>query len=141
MFAWPLSVSFLHIPCCSHVTYLTPNSFFPSFSFLSSLLQLHGLYVVDVDRSPSIDSAKVVLVRPYVGPTLEPYRPITCMQLTDRRVYFTWEDARRRDDVPLYTERENALGPLLSRTTSMDEPSHDTWPWLQLGGCFGSLML
>jgi hypothetical protein len=110
----------------------------PSFSFLPSSLQLHGLYIVDVDRSPSIDSAKVVLMRPYVGHTPGPYQPITCMQLTDRRIYFTWEDARRRDDVPLYTERENALGPLLSETISMDEPSHETWPWLQLGGCFAS---
>ena len=33
---------------------------FPSFSFLPSLLQLYGLYVVDVDRSTSIGSAKVV---------------------------------------------------------------------------------
>ena len=108
----------------------------PSFSFFPSLLQLLGLYVVNVDRSPSIDSAKVVLIRPYVDHTLGPYQPITCMQLTDRRIYFTWEDARRRDDVPLYTERENALGPLLSEIISMDEPSQETWLWLQLGGCF-----
>jgi len=129
---------FLHIPRCSHVTYLSPTLFF--LPFLSSplfLLQRHGLYIVNVDRSPSIDSAKVVLVRPYVNPTPRTYRPITCMQLTDRRVYFTWEDARRRDDVPLYKERGNAPGPSSYGTLSTDEPSHEAWPWLndiQFGG-------
>lgn len=30
------------------------------------------------------------------------------MQLTDRRIYFTWEDARRRPDIPLFEDAENA---------------------------------
>jgi len=29
------------------------------------------------------------------------------MQLTDRRIYFTWEDARRRQDIPLFEDVEN----------------------------------
>ena len=126
-----------HVARTSLISLQTPISFL-FFSFLPPfLLQLHGLYIVNLDRSPSIDSAKVVLVRPYVDPTPGPYHAITCMQLTDRRVYFTWEDARRRNDVPLYKERENALGV----TLSMDEPSHEAWPWLddgQFGRCFAS---
>ena len=31
-----------------------------------------------------------------------------CMQLTDRRIYFTWRDAGRRDDIPLFEDAENA---------------------------------
>ena len=30
------------------------------------------------------------------------------MQLTDRRIYFTWRDAMRRQDIPLYENAENA---------------------------------
>ena len=111
-------------------------------SFPALLLQLHGLYVVNVDRSHSIDSAKVVLVRPYVDPTPGSYHAITCVELTDRRVYFTWEDAGRRNDVPLYKERESVPGPSSYGTLSMDEPSHEAWPWLndvQFGGCFAPL--
>ena len=29
------------------------------------------------------------------------------MQLTDRRIYFTWYDHMRRQDIPLYEEAEN----------------------------------
>jgi hypothetical protein len=142
VFAWPLSVSFLHIPCCSHVTYLSPTLFFLLFlSFHPFLLQLYGLYIVNVDRSPSIDLAKVVLVRPYVEPTPGSYYAIPCVELTDRRVYFAWEDARRRDDVPLYKDGGNALEPSLYGAPSVDEPSHETWPWLQFGGWFASLVL
>jgi hypothetical protein len=128
----------LHV---ARTSLISPNAFYlPFLSSSSFLLQLHGLYVVNVDKSPSINSAKVVLVRPYVNPTPGPYYAITCMQLTDRRVYFTWEDARRRDDVPLYKdEGSSSYGSL-----SMVRPSHEAWPWLndvQFGGCFASLML
>ena len=124
-----------------HLSLSKPHS--PSFPFLPPfLLQFHGLYIVNVDRSPSINLAKVVLVRPYADPTPGSYHAITCVELTDRRVYFTWADAGRRDDVPLYKERENAPGPSSHGTLSMDEPSHEAWPWLndvQFGGCFASL--
>ena len=30
------------------------------------------------------------------------------MQLTDRHIYFTWEDERRRQDIPLIQDAENA---------------------------------
>ena len=30
------------------------------------------------------------------------------MQLTDRRIYFTWANARRREDIPLIEDAENA---------------------------------
>ena len=31
------------------------------------------------------------------------------MQITDRRIYFTpWEDSRRRQDIPLFEDAENA---------------------------------
>jgi len=91
---------------------------------------VNGLYIVNMDRRRSIDSAKVVLVRPYFDLYPRTYQAITCMQLTNRRVYFTWEDARRRDDVPLYKEGGNALGLSSYGTLSTDEPSHEAWPWL-----------
>ncbi|KAH9047901.1 hypothetical protein EDB84DRAFT_1434624 [Lactarius hengduanensis] len=33
---------------------------------------------------------------------------ISCVQLTDRHIYFTWDDARRRQDIPLFEDTENA---------------------------------
>jgi hypothetical protein len=53
---------------------------------------------------------------------------LTCMQLTDRRVYFTWQDMRHLI-VTLYEDEENAreLSPLL--TPPFDEPVHVP-PWL-----------
>ena len=49
------------------------------------------------------------------------------MQLTDRRIYFTWEDARRRD-VPLFKDEEDAR-PEQSSTgaVSAAEPSQEVW--------------
>lgn len=34
---------------------------------------------------------------------------ISCMQLTDRRVYFTWVDVRRRLDIPLFKDEKTGL--------------------------------
>ena len=31
----------------------------------------------------------------------------SCTQLTDRRIYFTWGDSRRRQDIPLFEDAEN----------------------------------
>ena len=49
------------------------------------------------------------------------------MQLTDRRIYFTWEDARRRD-VPLFKDEE-ATRPESSSigAVSAAEPSQEVW--------------
>jgi hypothetical protein len=96
------------------------------------LLQLHGLYIINVDASPSIDSAKVVLVRPYLDSAPRPHHQISCLQLTDRRVYFTWEDARRRD-VPLFKDEEDVPEPSSPGTPSMAEEFDEAWPWVDLG--------
>ena len=61
------------------------------------------------------------------------------MQLTDRRIFFTWEYARRREGVPLYEDRESALEPSFPGNQSMTESFHE--PWSQRGGHSLSLML
>ena len=58
--------------------------------------------------------------------------PISCMQLTDRRIYFTWEDARRREDVPLFEDAENAQELPPPVTLTLDQA---------LGGGYGSTPL
>jgi hypothetical protein len=47
-----------------------------------------------------------VIVRPYLDSAPTRNHGFSCMQLTDRRIYFTWEDARRRD-VPLLKDEGN----------------------------------
>jgi len=91
--------------------------------------QLQGLYIVNLDRGPSIDSAKVVFVRPYLTSASGPHQPVSCMQLTDRRIYFSWEDARRRD-IPLFKDRENRPEPSPPGTPSIAGPSPEAWPWM-----------
>jgi hypothetical protein len=59
------------------------------------------------------------------------------MQLTDRRIYFTWEDARRRDDVPLFKDDQNALVPSSPVAPSFAEQLGEPWPWVDLD--FGRL--
>jgi hypothetical protein len=34
--------------------------------------------------------------------------PSGCIQVTERRIYFMWADARRREDIPLFEDAENA---------------------------------
>ncbi|KAI9444181.1 hypothetical protein H4582DRAFT_2071752 [Lactarius indigo] len=65
---------------------------------------MKGLYIFTF--GPDL-SSKAVFVRPSKKALPRSY-PISCMQLTDRRIYFTWEDARRRQDIPLYEDAENA---------------------------------
>ncbi|KAI9458950.1 hypothetical protein BJY52DRAFT_407774 [Lactarius psammicola] len=65
---------------------------------------LQGLYIFTF--SPDL-SAKAVFVRPTDYASVRPHF-ISCMQLTDRRIYFMWEDARRRQDIPLFEDAENA---------------------------------
>ena len=50
------------------------------------------------------------------------------MQLTDRRIYLTWEDARRRKGFPLYEDKESALEPSFPGTLSMTESYPEPWP-------------
>lgn len=78
-----------------------------------------------------------MLVRPYLDTVRGLHHEISCMQLTDRRVYFTWEDARRRDDVPLFKDEQNALVPSSPVTSSLAEQLGEPWPWVDLD--FGRL--
>ncbi|KAH9174790.1 hypothetical protein EDB89DRAFT_1883946, partial [Lactarius sanguifluus] len=65
---------------------------------------IQGLYIFTFGADLS---AKAVFVRPSRNASTRSH-PISCMQLTDRRIYFTWEDARRRQDIPLFEDAENA---------------------------------
>ncbi|KAH9059604.1 hypothetical protein EDB87DRAFT_769868 [Lactarius vividus] len=65
---------------------------------------MKGLYIFTFGADLS---AKAVFVRPSQKASTRSH-PISCMQLTDRRIYFTWEDARRRQDIPLFEDAENA---------------------------------
>ncbi|KAH9038564.1 hypothetical protein EDB85DRAFT_2141791 [Lactarius pseudohatsudake] len=67
---------------------------------------MQGLYIFafDPDRS-----ARAAFVRPSENASDgSPLYPISCVQLTERRLYFTWEDKRRRQDVQLLEDPENA---------------------------------
>jgi hypothetical protein len=58
------------------------------------------------------------------------------MHLTDRRIYFTWADARRREDVTLFEDAESAqeLPPPPIQPTW--DPEFEVPPWVgQDGGC------
>ena len=65
------------------------------------------------------DLAKVLFVQPFsfFGPVAAHSHDISCIQLTDRRVYFTWDDAKRRPDIPLFKDERTGLD-LLSPTAS-----------------------
>ena len=58
--------------------------------------------------------------------------PTNCVQLTDRRIYFTWTDATRREDIPLIEDAENALGILSALIPSTLNPQV---PLEEYGGC------
>ncbi|KAH9038549.1 hypothetical protein EDB85DRAFT_427610 [Lactarius pseudohatsudake] len=65
---------------------------------------MQGLYIFTF--GPDL-SAKAAFVRPSKNVSADSHQ-ISCMQLTDRHIYFTWEDARRRQDIPLFEDAENA---------------------------------
>jgi len=65
---------------------------------------VHGLYIFTF--GPDL-SAKAAFVRPSNDPSDRPSLK-GCMQITDRRIYFTWEDSRGRQDIPLFEDAENA---------------------------------
>jgi len=50
------------------------------------------------------------------------------MQLIDRRIYLTWEDARLLEEVPLYEDRESALEPSFPGIQSRTESFPEAWP-------------
>ncbi|KAH9013274.1 hypothetical protein EDB85DRAFT_2098398 [Lactarius pseudohatsudake] len=64
---------------------------------------IRGLYVFTFGADLS---ARAAFVRPSENALARSY--ISCMQLTDRRIYFTWEDSRRRQDITLFEDAENA---------------------------------
>lgn len=73
------------------------------------------------------DLTKVLLVQPFFGPAAAHSHDISCIQLTDRRVYFTWDDARRRLDIPLFKDEKAGLDLLSPKEASstveqLDEP-------------------
>lgn len=56
------------------------------------------------------------------------------MQLTDRRIYFTWEHSRRREDIPLFEDTEDAQGPPPPTTPILDPDLEylvirERWSW------------
>jgi len=48
-------------------------------------------------------------VRPFLGLIAALEHDVSCVQLTDRRVYFTWVNARRRLDIPLFKDEKTGL--------------------------------
>jgi hypothetical protein len=81
-----------------------------SFLIIFQSLGLH-IFAVDKIQHDSTGLEKVMLVQPCVRPMAEnqPLRfALSCTQLTDRRVYFTWDNMRRRD-IPLFTDEESKL--------------------------------
>jgi hypothetical protein len=54
------------------------------------------------------DLTKILFVQPLSGPAIDS-RNVSCLQLTDRRVYFTWDDAKRRRDIPLFKDEKTGL--------------------------------
>ena len=76
------------------------------------------------------DLTKVLFVQPFslFGPDPALSRDISCIQVTDRRVYFTWDDAKRRLDIPLFKDEKAGLDLLslkssaLSTVGQLDEP-------------------
>ena len=84
-----------------------------SFLVIFQSLGLH-IFAVGESQGDSTSLEKVVLVQPCTGPVLEDesrFRPygISCMQLTDRRVYFTWDHIRRRRNIPLFTNEDSTI--------------------------------
>ncbi|KAH9174791.1 hypothetical protein EDB89DRAFT_472508 [Lactarius sanguifluus] len=68
-------------------------------------LKVQGLFIFTFGSDLS---AKAVFVRPTDFSVSVRLRFISCMQLTDSHIYFMWQDARRRQDIPLFKDEENA---------------------------------
>ena len=61
----------------------------------------------------------------FYGPVAAQSHDISCIQLTDRRVYFTWDDAKRRLDIPLFKDEKTGLD-LLSPNASASASTSST---------------
>ena len=67
-------------------------------------LEAHGFYIFTFGPDLSV---KAGFVRPSNDPSGRRGLSLKgCMQITDRRLYFTWEDSRRRQDIPLFEDAE-----------------------------------
>ena len=66
--------------------------------------QIQGLYIFTF--GPDL-SAKAAFVR---TPKLSDTYPRGCIQLTNHRIYFTWQDSTRRQNIPLFEDAENVQG-------------------------------
>ncbi|KAH9038737.1 hypothetical protein EDB85DRAFT_2141626 [Lactarius pseudohatsudake] len=80
---------------------------------------MQGLYIFTF--GPDL-SAKAVFVRPSNNVSASSHA-ISCVQLTDRHIYFTWDDARRRQDIPLFEDTENARELLPPIAPTLDRES------------------
>jgi len=67
---------------------------------------IQGLYIFTFGPDLSAN-LKAAFVRPHKDPSVWS-RPNSCVELTDRCIYFTWTDSRRREDIPLFRDAENA---------------------------------
>ncbi len=100
-----------------------------SFDFDFDFFQSFGLHIITIDRDQgdSTDLAKIMLVQPFVRFTAAHSYEISCLQLTDRRVYFTWDDAKRRRDITLFKDEKNTLDPLSPGASSTVEQLDELW--------------
>ncbi|KAH9000897.1 hypothetical protein EDB86DRAFT_3133123 [Lactarius hatsudake] len=87
---------------------------------------MQGLYIFTF--GPDL-SAKAAFVRPSKNVSTDSHQ-ISCMQLTDRHIYFTWEDARRRQDIPLFEDAENAQELPSPITPTLDQ-EFQVPPWIE----------
>jgi len=81
-------------------------------------LQFKGLYIFTFGPNTLV---KAAFVQPsHNNPSARAHHSASCMQLTDRRIYFTWEYSRRRQDIPLFEDVENAQPPPPPATPILD---------------------
>ncbi|KAH9038563.1 hypothetical protein EDB85DRAFT_429957 [Lactarius pseudohatsudake] len=88
---------------------------------------VQGLYIFTFDPGCS---ARAAFVRPSKNPSDRSLSyPISCVQLTERRIYFTWEGERHRQDIPLFEDVENAQELSRPITPPLD-PDFQVTPWI-----------
>ena len=104
-------------------------------------VQSLGLYIiaVDRDRGDLNDLTKVLFVQPFsfFGPAAVHAHDVSCIQLTDRRVYFTWDDAKRRLDIPLFKDDNVGLDSLSPNASASPTVEQLDEVWDQVGLEFG----
>jgi hypothetical protein len=64
--------------------------------------------------------------------------PTRCIQLTDRRVYFTWDDSSRRQDIPMFEDADNSqeLPPPITPISDLDFVIMEHWSRQESGYSF-----